>query len=58
MIYGATNHPLRPLTEEIKASGYDQTITLEVFSPDRDYLAVSLQKVRTVWDSIPSQPRK
>lgn len=42
----------------IKASGYDRTITLEVFSPDRDYLAVSLQKVRAVWDRIPSQPRK
>jgi sugar phosphate isomerase/epimerase len=42
----------------IKASGYDRTITLEVFSPDRDYLAVSLQKVRAVWDSIQPQQKK
>jgi sugar phosphate isomerase/epimerase len=34
----------------IKASGYDQTITLEVFSPDREYLAVSLRKVKTFWE--------
>jgi len=37
----------------IKASGYDETITLEVFSPDREYLAVSLKKVRSAWDGIP-----
>jgi sugar phosphate isomerase/epimerase len=35
----------------IKASGYDRTITLEVFSSDRDYLAMSLKKVRTIWES-------
>ena len=40
----------------IKASGYDRTITLEVFSPDRDYLAMSLKKVRDVWDSVQPQP--
>jgi len=35
----------------IKASGYDDTITLEVFSPDREYLAVSLKKVRVIWEN-------
>jgi sugar phosphate isomerase/epimerase len=35
----------------IKASGYDDTITLEVFSPDRDYLAVSLKKIRSIWEN-------
>jgi sugar phosphate isomerase/epimerase len=35
----------------IKASGYDQTMTLEVFSPNRDYLAISLKKVRAIWES-------
>lgn len=35
----------------IKASGYDDTITLEVFSPDRDYLAVSLKKIRVIWEN-------
>ncbi|MBI5605515.1 MAG: sugar phosphate isomerase/epimerase [Deltaproteobacteria bacterium] len=34
----------------IKGSGYDRTMTIEVFSPDRDYLAMSLKKVRTIWD--------
>jgi len=33
----------------IKASGYDRTITLEVFSPERDYLSMSLKKVRKIW---------
>jgi sugar phosphate isomerase/epimerase len=36
----------------IKASGYDRTMTLEVFSPDRDYLAMSLKKVRAIWESV------
>ena len=35
----------------IKTSGYDDTITLEVFSPDREYLAVSLKKVRLIWEN-------
>ncbi len=34
----------------IKASGYDSTMTLEVFSPDRGYLAASLDKVRAAWE--------
>jgi sugar phosphate isomerase/epimerase len=35
----------------IKATGYDQTVTLEVFSPNRDYLSMSLKKVRAFWQS-------
>ncbi len=35
----------------LKATGYDQTMTLEIFSPDRSYLAVSLEKVRAIWES-------
>jgi sugar phosphate isomerase/epimerase len=35
----------------IKATGYDQTITLEVFSQNRDYLAISLKKVRAIWEN-------
>jgi sugar phosphate isomerase/epimerase len=34
----------------LKRHGYDGTITLEVFSPDRDYLAMSREKVRRLWD--------
>jgi sugar phosphate isomerase/epimerase len=43
----------------IKASGYDLTITLEVFSPDRSYLAASLEKIRAIWEKavIPETSR-
>lgn len=34
----------------LKQGGYDDTITLEVFSADRDYLLLSAQKVRQWWD--------
>ena len=33
----------------LKQSGYDATITLEVFSKDRDYLLLSAAKVRQWW---------
>ncbi len=33
----------------IKESGYDLTITLEIFSADRSYLATSLEKIRAIW---------
>ncbi len=35
--------------QEIKTLGYDDTITLEVFSSDRDYVLLSAQKVRQWW---------
>ncbi len=35
----------------IKRSGYDGTMTLEVFSKDRDYLRVSLEKAKWLWES-------
>jgi sugar phosphate isomerase/epimerase len=35
----------------IKASGYDETMTLEVFSHDRTYLSMSLKKVRAIWEN-------
>ena len=34
----------------LQASGYDGTITLEVFSPDRQYLAYSRDLLRKIWD--------
>lgn len=34
----------------LKQHGYDGTITLEVFSPDADYLALSRRKLRQLWD--------
>jgi sugar phosphate isomerase/epimerase len=34
----------------LKRSGYDGTITLEVFTPDRHYLMYSREVLRRVWD--------
>lgn len=39
----------------IKQTGYDGRITLEVFSPDRDYLLLSARKVREWWEQASSQ---
>ncbi len=36
----------------LKKSGYDATITLEVFSPDRTYLVHSRDVLRQTWDRI------
>jgi hypothetical protein len=30
--------------------GYDETMTLEVFSRDRDYLKMSLNKAKQMWE--------
>ena len=38
----------------LRRQRYDGTISLEVFSPDRDYLALSRQKLRRLWDNSPS----
>lgn len=35
---------------ELKAAGYDGTITLEVFSPDRHFLRYSRDLLRRLWD--------
>lgn len=34
----------------LRASGYDGTITLEVFSPDRQYLTYSRDVLQRIWD--------
>ena len=34
----------------LQATGYDGTITLEVFTPDRHYLAYSRDVLRQIWD--------
>lgn len=41
----------------LKASGYDATITLEVFSPDLQYLAHSRDVLRQIWDDAPAPAR-
>jgi sugar phosphate isomerase/epimerase len=35
----------------LQAGGYDGTITLEVFTPDRQHLAYSRDVLRTMWDA-------
>jgi sugar phosphate isomerase/epimerase len=39
------------------AAGYDGTVTLEVFSADQDYLALSRAKWRRTWDDAGKRPR-
>lgn len=36
---------------QLKATGYDGTITLEVFAPEREYLLVSRDLLRRWWDA-------
>lgn len=36
----------------LKRSGYDAGITLEVFGDDPDYLTISREKLRMLWDTI------
>jgi sugar phosphate isomerase/epimerase len=36
---------------ELRASGYDSTITLEVFSRDRHFVAYSRDRLREMWNA-------
>ena len=47
-----TDHYVRSL----QAIGYDETITLEVFSPDRRHLAYSREVLRQLWDEAATTP--
>lgn len=47
---GAGNMNIARLLGILKKCGYDETITLEVFTPDRRYLAYSRDVVRRMWD--------
>ena len=38
--------------KELKEIGYDETITLEVFSRDRDYFSMILSKIKQMWNSL------
>lgn len=39
----------RKIFKELNNIGYDESITLEVFSRDRDYLKMSLDKIKQMW---------
>jgi sugar phosphate isomerase/epimerase len=49
---GAGNVPIKKIIKGLKLKGYDKTMTLEVFSPDRDYVRMSLEKAREWWELI------
>ena len=40
------------ILKEIKETQYDETITLEVFSKDRDYLKISKEKIKYIWEAL------
>jgi sugar phosphate isomerase/epimerase len=41
----------------LQASGYDGTITLEVFTPDRRHLSYSREVLRNLWDQTAAQTK-
>lgn len=51
---GAINFPR--IVRELKKTTYDDTLTLEVFSRDRDYLKLSLEKIKAFWHNHPVKP--
>jgi sugar phosphate isomerase/epimerase len=48
---GCGNVDVRHTISALKRSGYDSTITLEVFSEDKHYLQHSCDVLREIWDS-------
>ena len=49
---GAGSIDLKKHLSTLKRSGYDATITLEVFTPDRSYLKHSRDVLRRLWDEL------
>lgn len=49
---GAGTLDLGSCIKSLKAAGYDGTITLEVFTPDRELLRFSADKLRRVWEEV------
>jgi sugar phosphate isomerase/epimerase len=47
---GSGTVDLKSAVRALKACGYDGTITLEVFTPDREYLRISRNILRNVWN--------
>ncbi len=40
------------ILKQLKGAHYDETLTLEVFSRDRDYLLISKEKIKKMWDAL------
>lgn len=53
---GSGNIDLPRMIRALKRSGYDGTITLEVFTEDRHYLLYSRDVLRRVWEETVAQP--
>ena len=51
MPLGSGSVDVRGSVRALKAAGYDSTITLEVFTPDREYLRYSRDVLRRLWDT-------
>jgi sugar phosphate isomerase/epimerase len=49
---GTGNVPLNEAIGALKRCGYDGTITLEVFSPNRDYLRMSRDLLLKAWNDV------
>lgn len=49
---GAGMIDFEKIFKELKKVQYDETITLEVFSRDRDYLKISKDKIKMIWDRL------
>ena len=56
---GCGNIDVRHQIQSLRATGYDGTITLEVFSEDKHYLAHSRDVLRQIWNEAapPTPPR-
>ena len=48
---GTGTIPFSKLIERLKSSGYDQTVTFEIFSQDREYMTISRKKFERLWNS-------
>jgi hypothetical protein len=49
---GAGTMEVRKHVTSLKASGYDDTIALEVFTPDRHYFQYSRDVLLRLWDEV------
>lgn len=55
---GAGNLDVRGSVAELIRCGFDGTITLEVFTPDRHFLAYSRDVLRRLWDEVGREVRE
>lgn len=53
---GSGNLDVHHSVAQLRRSGYDDTITLEVFSEDKHYLAYSRDVLRQIWAEVPAGP--